>query len=134
MGFQIVLNELEEYCKWRRWRYLRLDGSTSKLVRELDVKEFNAPESEHIVYLMSTRAGGVGINLQSANFVVIYDQDPNPFLDNQAMDRAHRIGQQRHCTVYRLLTEWTLEEQLMRWCVLLWTEYRWMKVENHFPV
>jgi len=115
--FQMILDELEAYCKWRRWKYLRLDGSTNKVVRELDVKEFNSiHDSHHLVYLMSTRAGGVGINLQSANFVVIYDQDWNPHIDTQAMDRAHRIGQDRPVTVYRLLTEWTVEERLAHRC------------------
>ena len=88
----MILDELEAYCRTREWGYLRLDGETNKVVRELDVKEFNTPDSRHFIYLMSTRAGGVGINLQSANFVVLYDQDWNPHVDTQAMDRAHRIG------------------------------------------
>ena len=53
--YQLCLDELENYCKYRKWRYLRLDGSTNKIIRELDVKEFNAPDSEHIIYIMSTR-------------------------------------------------------------------------------
>ncbi|CAD7975782.1 unnamed protein product [Amoebophrya sp. A25] len=114
--FQMVLDELETYCKFRRWKYLRLDGSTNKVIRELDVKEFNSPDSQHLIFLMSTRAGGVGINLQSANFVVLFDQDWNPHIDTQAMDRSHRIGQDRAVTVYRLLTEWTVEERLAHRC------------------
>ncbi|CAD7961014.1 unnamed protein product [Amoebophrya sp. A120] len=114
--FQMVLDELEAYCKWRNWKYLRLDGTTNKVIRELDVKEFNSPDSHHLIFLMSTRAGGVGINLQSANFVCIYDQDWNPHIDTQAMDRAHRIGQDRPVTVYRMLTEWTVEERLAHRC------------------
>ena len=63
--YQMSLDELENYCRFRNWSYLRLDGTTHKVIRELDVKEFNAPDSEHIIFLMSTRAGGLGINLQS---------------------------------------------------------------------
>eukprot|EP00397_Hematodinium_sp_SG-2012_P001244 GEMP01001245.1.p1 GENE.GEMP01001245.1~~GEMP01001245.1.p1 ORF type:complete len:1596 (+),score=441.91 GEMP01001245.1:137-4924(+) len=111
--FQLCLDQLQRYCEWRKWKFLRLDGSTHKVVRELDTKDFNNEDSDHIIYLISTRAGGLGINLHSANFVVLYDQDWNPHIDTQAMDRAHRIGQERPVTVYRLAHEWTVEERLI---------------------
>ncbi|XP_026192817.1 uncharacterized protein LOC34618788, partial [Cyclospora cayetanensis] len=110
--FQLVLDELEAYCKFRGWRYLRLDGSTNKFVRELDIRDFNNDNTCYFVYLISTRAGGLGINLTAANHVVIYDHDWNPFIDLQAVDRAHRIGQQREVHVWSLVSEWTVEERM----------------------
>ncbi|EZG78189.1 putative SNF2 family protein [Gregarina niphandrodes] len=110
--FQLVLDELEAYCKFRGFKYLRLDGSTNKMIRELDIREFNSPDSSHLVYLICTRAGGVGINLVTANHVVLYDEDWNPFQDLQAIDRAHRIGQKREVHVWKLVTEWTVEERM----------------------
>ncbi|CDJ64213.1 SNF2 family N-terminal domain containing protein, putative [Eimeria necatrix] len=122
--FQLVLDELEAYCKYRGWRYLRLDGSTNKFVRELDIRDFNNDNTCYFVYLISTRAGGLGINLTAANHVVIYDHDWNPFIDLQAVDRqavslinpmmclAHRIGQQREVHVWSLVSEWTVEERM----------------------
>ena len=67
---------------------LRLDGSTNKFVRELDIRDFNNDNTCYFVYLISTRAGGLGINLTAANHVVIYDHDWNPFIDLQAVDRS----------------------------------------------
>lgn len=67
--------------------YVRLDGSTNKFVRELDIRDFNNDNTCYFVYLISTRAGGLGINLTAANHVVIYDHDWNPFIDLQAVDR-----------------------------------------------
>ncbi|AFZ81295.1 helicase family member protein [Theileria equi strain WA] len=110
--FQLVLDELEAYCCSRGWKYMRLDGTTNKLIRELDIREFNAPESLYFVYLISTRAGGLGINLTAANHVVLYDEDWNPFIDLQAIDRAHRIGQKRDVHVWKLISEWTVEERM----------------------
>ncbi|OXB72397.1 UNVERIFIED_CONTAM: hypothetical protein H355_012869 [Colinus virginianus] len=110
--FQLVLDELESYCHFRGWKYLRLDGSTNKFVRELDIRDFNSENSTYFVYLISTRAGGLGINLTAANHVVLYDHDWNPFIDLQAVDRAHRIGQQREVHVWSLVNEWTVEERM----------------------
>eukprot|EP00922_Rhytidocystis_sp_ex-Travisia-forbesii_P067669 GHVS01100678.1.p1 GENE.GHVS01100678.1~~GHVS01100678.1.p1 ORF type:complete len:1964 (+),score=383.61 GHVS01100678.1:686-6577(+) len=110
--FQLILDELAEYCDYRGWRYLRLDGSTNKLIRELDIREFNLQDSTHFVYLISTRAGGLGINLVTANNVVLFDEDWNPFVDLQAIDRAHRIGQKRDVHIWKLMTEWTVEERM----------------------
>ena len=111
--FTRCLDELEKYCKWRGFEYLRLDGSTNRVIRELDMRDFNAPDSTAFVYLISTRAGGLGINLFSANHVILYDLDYNPHADNQAVDRAHRIGQDRNVFVYRLVGEWGVEERLV---------------------
>ncbi|GIX60956.1 SNF2 family N-terminal domain containing protein, putative [Babesia caballi] len=110
--FQLVLDELESYCNSRGWKYMRLDGSTNKLIRELDIREFNSPSSPYFIYLISTRAGGLGINLTAANHVVLYDEDWNPFIDLQAIDRAHRIGQKRSVHIWKLVSEWTVEERM----------------------
>ncbi|KAK2196522.1 bifunctional Zinc finger [Babesia duncani] len=110
--FQLVLDELESYCNCRGWKYMRLDGSTNKLIRELDIREFNSPNSPYFVYLISTRAGGLGINLTAANHVVLFDEDWNPFIDLQAIDRAHRIGQLRNVHIWKLISEWTVEERM----------------------
>lgn len=82
------------------------------MIRELDIRDFNSPQSTHLVYLICTRAGGVGINLVTANHVILYDEDWNPFIDLQAIDRAHRIGQKRDVHVWKLITEWTVEERM----------------------
>jgi len=87
-----MLTLLEDYCVMRGLTYKRLDGSTDLEDRQKDMAEFTAPGSEFQVYLISTRAGGLGLNLMTANNVVIYDSDFNPQMDLQAMDRAHRIG------------------------------------------
>ncbi|EDO08255.1 SNF2 family N-terminal domain containing protein [Babesia bovis T2Bo] len=110
--FQLVLDELEVYCNARGWKYMRLDGSTNKLIRELDIREFNSPSSPYFVYLISTRAGGLGINLTAANHVVLFDEDWNPFIDLQAIDRAHRIGQKRSVHIWKVVSEWTVEERM----------------------
>ncbi|OII72818.1 ISWI related chromatinic protein [Cryptosporidium ubiquitum] len=111
--FQLILDELENYCLWRGWQYMRLDGSTNKLIRELDIREFGLPDNYVLVYLICTRAGGLGINLVSANHVVMYDEDWNPFVDLQAVDRAHRIGQTRDVCIWKLVTEWSVEERMV---------------------
>lgn len=87
-----MLTILEDYCIMRDLNYKRLDGRTSLEDREKDISEFTSPDSPFEVYLISTRAGGLGLNLMSANNVVIYDSDFNPQMDMQAVDRAHRIG------------------------------------------
>jgi len=110
--FHACLDLLEAWCAWRGWRYLRLDGATSRVLRELDMRDFNSYDEDYFVYLIGTRAGGLGINLASANHVVVFDQDWNPHVDNQAIDRAHRIGQHRKVTIYRLVQEWGIEERL----------------------
>ena len=111
--FHAVLDILESYCNWRGFRTLRLDGGTRRLIRELDMRDFNNPDEDCFVYLIGTRAGGLGINLASANHVVLFDQDWNPHVDSQAVDRSHRIGQRRTVTIYRLVHEWGVEERMV---------------------
>jgi SWI/SNF-related matrix-associated actin-dependent regulator of chromatin subfamily A member 5 len=109
-----MLDVLEDYCIMRGFKYCRIDGSTSGLDRDLQMAQFNAPRSEYFIFLLSTRSGGVGINLQAANHVILYDSDWNPQMDLQAQDRAHRIGQKRSVRVYRFIVDGTLEELIYR--------------------
>jgi len=110
--FHACLDVLQDLCVRRCWRFLRLDGTTHRVLRELDIRDFNSADEDCFVYLISTRAGGLGINLVSANHVVLFDPDWNPHVDNQAIDRTHRLGQTRAVKIYRLVQEWTLEERL----------------------
>ncbi|XWS77008.1 hypothetical protein CRYUN_Cryun01aG0226800 [Craigia yunnanensis] len=94
-----LLDILEEYLQWRRLVYRRIDGTTSLEDRESAIVDFNSPDSECFIFLLSIRAAGRGLNLQSADTVVIYDPDPNPKNEEQAVARAHRIGQTREVKV-----------------------------------
>jgi hypothetical protein len=87
-----ALDLLADYCEARGWQYLRLDGATSTAERAELPRRFNDPASPHFLFLLSTRAGGLGLNLQGADTVIIFDSDWNPQMDSQAEDRAHRIG------------------------------------------
>ena len=108
-----MLDILSDYLVAKRWKHQRLDGSTSHLARQKAMNEFNAPGSEDFVFLLSTRAGGLGINLTSADTVIIYDSDWNPQNDLQAQSRAHRIGQTKTVSIYRLTTKDTVEDEIL---------------------
>jgi SWI/SNF-related matrix-associated actin-dependent regulator of chromatin subfamily A member 5 len=107
------LDILEDYCVFRQWQYCRIDGSTSSEDREDHISNFNAENSTKQVFLLTTRAGGLGINLATADIVIIYDSDWNPQADLQAQDRAHRIGQKKPVIVYRLVVRNTVEEKVV---------------------
>ena len=109
-----MLDIVEDYCNYRGYRFGRIDGGTSAADRDRQMHEFNNPKSDMFLFLLSTRAGGLGINLQAANYVIIYDSDWNPQQDLQAQDRAHRLGQKRHVTVLRFICEGTLEERIYK--------------------
>lgn len=94
-------------------QYLRLDGSTKAEDRSDLLKKFNAPNSPYFAFLLSTRAGGLGLNLQSADTVIIFDSDWNPHQDLQAQDRAHRIGQTKEVRIFRLVTNDSVEEYIL---------------------
>ena len=108
-----VLDILEDYCVFRGHKYCRIDGGTAHEDRIAAIDNYNAPGSEKFVFLLTTRAGGLGINLTSADIVVLYDSDWNPQADLQAMDRAHRIGQTKQVKVYRFVTENAIEEKVL---------------------
>lgn len=108
-----MIDLMEEYLTYRNYRYLRLDGSTKLEDRRDTVHDFQT-RPEIFIFLLSTRAGGLGINLTSADTVIFYDSDWNPTIDSQAMDRAHRLGQTRQVTVYRMITRGTIEERIRK--------------------
>ena len=107
-----MLDILEEYCALRSFSYRRLDGGVSADERQQAMLEFNSDASID-VFLLSTRAGGQGINLQAADTCIIFDSDWNPHMDLQAQDRCHRIGQKKVVMVYRLATAATVEEKVL---------------------
>jgi len=111
--FTSMLDILEDYCGMRKYDYCRLDGSTELDEREEQIEEFTKKGSTKNVFLISTRAGGLGINLMTANIVVLYDSDWNPQIDLQAMDRAHRIGQKKPVSVFRFITQSSIEEKMI---------------------
>lgn len=111
--FTTQLDILEDYCReLRGWNVCRIDGSVSQESRRTQIADFNN-DSEYKVFLLSTRAGGQGINLASADTVILFDSDFNPQQDLQAQDRCHRIGQTRPVIVFRLATKDTVEESLL---------------------
>ena len=108
-----VLDILEDYCVFREHKYNRIDGSTAHEDRIAGIDEYNKPGSEKFVFLLTTRAGGLGINLTGADIVILFDSDWNPQADLQAMDRAHRIGQTKQVIVFRFVTEQAIEERVL---------------------
>ncbi|GLB36274.1 putative DNA-binding domain containing protein [Lyophyllum shimeji] len=108
-----MMDLMEEYLIYRQYKYLRLDGS-SKLEDRRDMVIDWQTRPDIFVFLLSTRAGGLGINLTAADTVIFYDHDWNPSNDAQAMDRAHRLGQTRQVTVYRLITKGTIDERIVQ--------------------
>ncbi|KAH9385860.1 chromatin-remodeling ATPase INO80 [Nematocida major] len=114
MYFQMtkMIDLFEEYLTVRNYSYLRLDGSSRISNRKELVRDWQS-SSDKFIFLLSTRAGGLGINLTAADTVIFYDSDWNPTADQQAMDRAHRLGQTKQVTVYRLITAGTIEERIM---------------------
>ena len=110
-----LMTILEDYLSWKGWKdkYIRLDGHTKPDERCNLLQLFNVPSSPYFIFLLSTRAGGLGLNLQSADTVIIFDSDWNPHQDLQAQDRAHRIGQANEVRVLRLITTNSVEEKIL---------------------
>lgn len=115
MFFQMtqVMDIMEDFLRLREHKYMRLDGATKTEDRQEMLREFNANNSEYFCFLLSTRAGGLGLNLQSADTVIIFDTDWNPHQDLQAQDRAHRIGQKNEVRILRLITTDSVEEVIL---------------------
>ncbi|XP_043204672.1 transcription activator BRG1-like isoform X1 [Amphibalanus amphitrite] len=104
---------MEDYLNYKGYKYLRLDGTTKAEERGELLRAFNQPDSEYFLFMLSTRAGGLGLNLQTADTVVIFDSDWNPHQDLQAQDRAHRIGQKNEVRVIRLMAVNSVEERIL---------------------
>ena len=107
-----MLDILEEYCQLRQFKVARIDGQTKGNDRQEAIDAFSSSNSDYFIFLLSTRAGGLGINLTAADTVIIYDSDWNPQNDSQATARCHRIGQKQEVSVYRLLTRHTYEYEM----------------------
>jgi superfamily II DNA or RNA helicase len=112
--FLDMLDMVEDFMDGMQLRYQRLDGTVSSLNKQKRIDEFNAPDSSLFAFLLSTRAGGVGINLASADTVIILDPDFNPHQDIQALSRAHRIGQRKKVLCFQLVTRASAEERIMQ--------------------
>merc|ERR1712083_616879 len=107
-----LLDLLEDFLEGEHYKYERIDGGITGTLRQDAIDRFNAPDAEQFVFLLSTRAGGLGINLYTADTVIIYDSDWNPHNDIQALSRAHRIGQKNKVMIYRFVTRNTVEERV----------------------
>ncbi|KAL5010128.1 hypothetical protein ScPMuIL_012433 [Solemya velum] len=107
-----MLDIIEDYCYYRHYEFCRLDGSCKVEERQEQMKTFNT-DPNMFVFLLSTRAGGLGINLVAADTVIIYDSDWNPQSDLQAQDRCHRIGQTRPVVVYRYVTSNSIDQKIV---------------------
>lgn len=107
-----MLDILEDFLEAEGYKYERIDGSITGSIRQEAIDRFNAPGAQQFVFLLSTRAGGLGINLATADTVFIYDSDWNPHNDTQALSRAHRIGQQNKVMIYRFVTRNSVEERI----------------------
>merc|ERR1712115_642687 len=108
-----LMTILEDYLNWKGHKYLRLDGTTKSDDRGDMLADFNQKDSDYFIFILSTRAGGLGLNLQTADTVIIFDSDWNPHQDLQAQDRAHRIGQKNEVRVLRLMTVNSVEERIL---------------------
>ncbi|KAF9952628.1 hypothetical protein BGZ65_005150, partial [Modicella reniformis] len=109
-----LLDILEDYLNGERYNFVRLDGTTSNAERQARIDKYNAPDSDVFVFLLSTRAGGVGVNLATADTIIIYDVDFNPKADMQALSRAHRIGQKNKVLVLKFMTRNSAEERIVQ--------------------
>jgi chromodomain-helicase-DNA-binding protein 4 len=107
-----MLDILEDFLDGAGYKYERIDGGITGNLRQEAIDRFNAPGAQQFVFLLSTRAGGLGINLATADTVIIYDSDWNPHNDIQAFSRAHRIGQANKVMIYRFVTRNSVEERV----------------------
>lgn len=108
------LDIIEDFMSTMGYKYQRLDGNISSLEKQKRIDSYNDPASEDFAFLLTTRAGGVGINLATADTVIIMDPDFNPHQDIQALSRAHRIGQKNKVLCFQLMTKSSVEEKIMQ--------------------
>ncbi|UMM35871.1 hypothetical protein L5515_008295 [Caenorhabditis briggsae] len=108
----MMMDILEDFCDVEGYKYERIDGSITGQMRQDAIDRYNAPGAQQFVFLLSTRAGGLGINLATADTVIIYDSDWNPHNDIQAFSRAHRLGQKHKVMIYRFVTKNSVEERI----------------------
>ena len=109
-----LLDLLEDYLEYANYRYERIDGSVTGSLRQEAIDRYNQNTNDQFVFLLSTKAGGLGINLATADTVFIYDSDWNPHNDIQAFSRAHRLGQKNRVMIYRFVTRDSVEEKIQQ--------------------
>lgn len=109
-----TLDIISDYLEYRGYSFSRLDGSTNRVYREVLITQFNKAKCQKKIFILSTRAGGEGVNLYTADTVILYDSDWNPQVDVQAMARVHRIGQSKKVHVYRLISSGSVEERIVQ--------------------
>ena len=109
-----TLDIISDFLDWKGYNHTRLDGSTNRVMREVRLNQFNKAKSKLTVFCLSTRAGGEGVNLFTADTVILFDSDWNPQVDMQAMARVHRIGQTKTVHIYRLITAGSVEERIVQ--------------------
>ena len=109
-----MLDIIQDYLTLKGYLFERIDGGVKSNDRQAAIERFSAPGSDRFIFLICTRAGGVGINLTAADTVIIYDSDWNPQNDIQAQARCHRIGQDKAVKVYRLITNRTYEMEMFQ--------------------
>lgn len=109
-----ILDIMDYYFNEKGFKVCRIDGSVKLEERKRQIKEFNDIDSDYRIFILSTRAGGLGINLTAADTCILYDSDWNPQMDLQAMDRCHRIGQTKPVHVYRLATAQSVEGRMLK--------------------
>lgn len=112
--FTRTLDILSDYLDMKNIRCYRIDGSTNRVMRDVLINSFNKPNSKINIFLLSTRAGGEGVNLFTADTVILFDSDWNPQVDIQAMARVHRIGQKNIVHIYRLVSSGSVEERIVQ--------------------
>ena len=112
--FTKVLDLMSDILETEGWRFERLDGSVSGTERQRAIDRFSDKNSDSFIFILSTRAGGVGINLTAADTVIVFDPDWNPQNDVQAMARVHRIGQTKTVQIYKLCTKGTYENHMLK--------------------
>jgi SWI/SNF-related matrix-associated actin-dependent regulator of chromatin subfamily A member 5 len=111
--FTKMLDIIEDFITLQGYTFVRLDGQTNRIQRMINIGRYNAPNSSIFIFLLSTRAGGLGVNLQTADTCILFDSDWNPQSDIQAMGRVHRIGQVKPVTIYRMVSSDTVEERIV---------------------
>ncbi|ODV58803.1 DEAD/DEAH box helicase ASCRUDRAFT_77545 [Ascoidea rubescens DSM 1968] len=111
--FVKMLDLIEDWCDIKKYRCCRIDGQMTQTDRQEEIDKFGDIEQDYSIFLLSTRAGGLGINLTAADSVILFDSDWNPQVDLQAMDRVHRIGQTKPVIIYRFATIQTIEQVLL---------------------
>lgn len=109
-----ILDIFEDYCSYRKYKFARIDGQVRGSKRQFAMDNFNDPNKDIFIFLLCTKAGGQGLNLTAANYVIIYDSDWNPDNDIQAQARCHRIGQKNKVEVFRLVSKGTYETQMLK--------------------